>query len=130
MKKILVIDDEPTVAHLIAAALRSAGIQHTIDYCSDGAQGRRKAARGGYDLITLDRNMPVMTGDQALREIKRNRRCASVPVVVITAQKDPDFHEHVVELGAAALIVKPFHPRDLGAILQRILAGEPPDPEP
>jgi len=128
MKKILVIDDEPVIAYMVAASLKMAGVQHTLDYCSDGAQGRTKAAGGGYDLITLDRHMPFMGGAEALTEIKRNPKSARIPVVVITAQRDPDFHKHVTDLGAAALVTKPFQPRQLGDLLRRVLAGQHPEP--
>ncbi len=124
MKKILVIDDEPPVARLIGAALKAADIEHTIDYCSDGALGRTKAAHGQYDLITLDLLMPLMGGLEALRELKQNPNSASIPVVIVTAQKDPEFHRRAIELGAAALITKPFEINDLAAILAQLLAGE------
>lgn len=84
MKRILVIDDEPVVAQLIGLALQKANLEHTLDYCSDGGQGRVKAAEGIYDLIALDLAMPLMDGIAALEEIKRNPRSASIPVVVIT----------------------------------------------
>ncbi len=130
MKRILVIDDEPAVAHMISASLRAAGVQHTIDYCSDGAEGRKKATQDQYDLITLDRSMPFMGGAEALKEIKRNAKSASIPVVMITAQNDPEFHKQAMELGAAALVTKPFRPQELADILRQVLAGgniEPPD---
>jgi len=128
MKRILVIDDEPFVARLIAAALKVADIQHSLDYCSDGGQGRAKAAGGQYDLITLDLAMPLMDGVEALGEMKRNPRSARIPVVVVTAQHDPALHQRAMELGAAALITKPFQLEQLGDILRRVLAGEEVEP--
>jgi len=124
MKRILVIDDEPTVARLIRAALEAAGVEHILDYCSDGAQGRTKAAQGQYDLITLDLHMPLMGGVEALREMKQNPKSADIPVVVITAQKDPTFHQRATQFGTAAVITKPFQVKELGSILARILVGE------
>jgi CheY-like chemotaxis protein len=123
MKKILVIDDEAPVARLIGAALNSAGVEHTLDYCSDGGQGRTKAAQGQYDLITLDLHMPLMGGIEALREMKQSPKSAAIPVIVITAQQDSAFHKRAKELGAAAVVTKPFRPDDLGSILAQVLAG-------
>ncbi|NIR02702.1 MAG: DNA-binding response regulator, partial [Gemmatimonadales bacterium] len=51
-----------------------------------------------------------------------------IPVVIITAQKDPAFDKHVTELGAVALITKPFQPRKLGDLLRRVLAGQQAEP--
>ena len=123
MKKILVIDDEAPVARLIGAALTSAGVEHTIDYCSDGGQGRARAAQGQHDLITLDLHMPLMGGMEALKEIKQNPKSAAIPVVVITAQQDSAFHKRAKEFGAATVVPKPFRPDDLGSILSQVLAG-------
>jgi len=128
VKKILVIDDEAFVARLIKAALEAADVKHEIDYCSDGAQGRVKAAQGQYDLITLDLHMPFMGGIEALMEIKRNPTSANIPVVVVTAQSDPAFHRRALEMGAAALITKPFRSDELGRVLQQVLTGEPTEP--
>ncbi len=124
MKKVLVIDDEAPVARLIGAALKAAGVEHTLDYCSDGAQGRTKAAHGQYDLITLDLHMPFMGGMEALKELKQSPKSASIPVVVVTAQHDPAFHQRATDLGAAAVVRKPFQTDDLATILAQILAGE------
>jgi CheY-like chemotaxis protein len=124
MKKILVIDDEPFVARLIGAALDTVGIEHDLEYSSDGAQGKIMAAQAGFDLVTLDLQMPLMGGVEALKEMKQNPKSAGVPVVVVTAQQDPAFHQQLMDLGAAAVVTKPFDPADLGDVLSRILAGE------
>jgi CheY-like chemotaxis protein len=124
----LVVDDEPPVARLVTAALDAAGVQHRVEYCGDGAQGRTKAARGGYDLITLDIHMPLMGGVEALREAKRNPKSAHIPIVVITGQKDPAFHKRVMKFGAAAFVTKPFEVKELGKILSQVLSGEYAEP--
>ncbi|UCC67658.1 MAG: response regulator [Armatimonadota bacterium] len=128
MKRILVIDDEPPVARLVTAALNTAGVQHSVEYCGDGAQGRTKAARGGYDLITLDIHMPLMGGVEALREAKRSPKSAHIPIVVITGQQDPMFRRRVMKFGAATLVTKPFEIEELGKILSQVLSGEYAEP--
>ncbi len=124
MKRILVIDDEPHIARLITAALHAAGVAHSIDYCSDGGQGRAMAAQGEHDLITLDIHMPLVGGVEALREVKRAPKSADIPIVIVTAQKDPAFHKRVMKFGATALVTKPFDIDELGKILAQVLAGE------
>jgi len=128
MKRVLVVDDEPPVARFVEAALEAAKVEHTLDYCSDGAQGRVKASQEQYDLITLDVHMPLMGGVEALREIKRNPKSADTPIVIITGQQDPGFHKRVMQFGAAAVVKKPFGIEDLGEILSKVLAGEPLEP--
>ncbi len=124
MRKILVIDDQAPIARLVTSALKSAGIEHTMDYCSDGAQGKIKAAQGEYDLISLDINMPLMDGVEALEEMKGNPKSASIPVVVITADEDTELHARLLGAGAAAVVTKPAPADDLGKLLERVLAGE------
>ena len=117
------IDDDPPVARMIEVALEMARVEHVLVYCSDGGQGRAKAAQGGYDLICLDLAMPFMDGFEALGEMKRNPKSAQIPVVVITGAQEPEIRHRVLELGAAAVFTKPFEPVHLGYLLQHILAG-------
>ena len=130
MKRILVIDDDPPVARIVKAALDIAKVEHVLDYCSDGGQGRAKAAQGGYDLICLDLSMPFMDGFEALGEMKRNPKSAQIPVVVITGAQEPEVRQRVMELGAAAIVTKPFDPMQLAGVLQQVLAGGQVQPPP
>jgi CheY-like chemotaxis protein len=120
----LVVDDEPTIAHLVRASVKAADFPCDVVYCSDGAQARLKATEGQFDLITLDRNMPRLDGESALKAIKGDPRSADIPVVMITAQKDQGFEHRALELGAAAVLSKPFQPRQLAHTLREILAAE------
>jgi len=130
VKKVLVVDDDPRVARLVAAALYSADVKHSLEYCSDGGQGRAKAAQGQYDLITLDLAMPFMDGVEALEEMKRNPRSADIPVVVITALQEPEVHKRAQELGAVAVITKPFELWELVNVFRLTLAGDQAKPPP
>jgi len=123
MKRILVIDDDPPVARIVKAALDIVKVEYALDYCSDGGQGRAKAAPGGYDLICLDLSVPFMDGFDALGEMKRNPKSALIPAVVITGAQEPEIRHRVMELGAAAVFTKPFEPVCLGHLLQHTLAG-------
>ena len=124
MKRILVVDDDHPVARLISAALKAAEIEHIIDYCSDGGQGKVKAGQGECDLITLDLAMPLMDGFAALEEMKRNPKCAHIPVIVITSHQDAEMHQRALDLGATAVLTKPFKPRQAAETLRRALMGE------
>jgi CheY-like chemotaxis protein len=123
MKRILVVDDDPPVARLIGAALKAANVEHVLDHCSDGGQARLKVAQGGYDLVTLDLAMPLMDGFEALEQMRNNPKCAGVPVIVITSHQDPEMHQRALELGAMAVLTKPFQIQAVGDILRQALAG-------
>lgn len=121
MKRILVIDDEPPVALLVGAALTHAGVEHTVEHCSDGAQGKMRASQGGYDLITLDLTMPMMDGFEALKEMKAGTRSSHIPVVVLTARKEVELHKLACDLGACTVVTKPFTADSLGPVLKSAL---------
>jgi CheY-like chemotaxis protein len=123
VKRVLVIDDEPFVARLITEVLKASNLECDVDYCSDGGQGRAKAAQGEYDAISLDLAMPLMDGIEALEEMKRNPKSAHIPVVVVTGQRDPALHQRAMELGAAAVVTKPFDFWELGNTFRLIFAG-------
>ena len=125
MKRVLVVDDEAPVARLVATALKSVEIEHMLDHCSDGAQGRMKAAQGGYDLIVLDLAMPFMDGTAALEEMRRNPKSRAIPVVVLTGVLEREVHNRVAELGVAALVTKPCDVKQLGTVLRSALAAGP-----
>ncbi len=72
--------------------------------------------------------MPFMDGFEALGEIKRNPKSAQVPVVVITGEHEPEVHQRVMKLGAAAIVIKPFEPLYLAKVLQQVLAREESEP--
>ena len=124
MKRVLVIDDEPLVARSITQVLKQANLECRLDYCSDGGQGRAKAAQGQYDLITLDLGMPFMDGIEALEEMKRNPKSAEIPVIVVTGKSDPALHQRAMDLGAAAVVTKPFSVWQLGNTIRLVFAGE------
>jgi two-component system OmpR family response regulator len=135
MRKVLVIDDDPAIARLVGAALEKRKLDHDLEYCGDGGQGRLKAAAGGYDLIVLDLAMPFMDGVAALAEMRRNPKSRAVPVVVVTALTDPALHQQVRDLGAVAVITKPFEHWELADAVRLVLAGDelqppagPPEP--
>jgi DNA-binding response OmpR family regulator len=130
MKRVLVVDDDPAIARLVGAALKEADVEHSLDYCSDGGQGRLKAAGGEYDLVTLDLAMPFVGGVEALGEMKRHPRASRIPVIVITALQDPGLHDRVKAMGAAAVIQKPFELWQLIDAVRLIFAGNKLTPEP
>lgn len=78
--RILLVDDEPDVRHVIAEYLDADG--HHVDVAEDPRTALRKIPDGGYDLIITDRAMPEMSGDQLAARAKR--LAPAVPVVMLT----------------------------------------------
>lgn len=109
--RILVIEDEETLARLIESRLQREN--HTVDVALDGDIGLHEALRGIYDLIILDVMLPDTSGFDILSELKKQR----IPsrVIMLTARGSLDDKLHGLKAGADDYITKPFHLEELAA---------------
>ena len=118
MAKILIIEDEPDLAELIALYCQNAGWQTIICNSAEEALGAVRAAE--FDLITLDINLPNMDGLQFLQQVRTILAC---PVIVVSARESDDDIISGLSLGADEYVTKPFAPKVLiarmGAVLRR-----------
>ena len=100
--RVLVVEDHVTLACRIAQGLRQAGIAVDVSY--DGAAALEAAARTAYDVIVLDRDLPVVHGDEVCR-----RLAGSGPrILMLTAASDVEDRVDGLELGADDYLGKPF----------------------
>ena len=124
MTTILVIEDEPDIRDLIRITLELDGME-VVPAC-DGQEGLAAAGASHPDAIVLDVMMPGIDGWEVLRRLKSDAGAlANVPVVMLTARTGAiDRIKGGIE-GAVRYLTKPFHPEDLRAALQEVLAGAP-----
>ncbi|MDD2446903.1 MAG: response regulator [Tissierellia bacterium] len=108
--KILVVDDEKTIADIIKFNLEKEG--HTVETAYDGEEGIKKFKEYNHELILLDIMMPKKDGFQVLKEI---RAISQVPVIMLTAKEEEVDKVLGLELGADDYVVKPFSMRELMA---------------
>ncbi len=112
---ILVVEDDPTIADLLAYNLRRAGYLVTQE--RTGRAGLDAALTGNPDLVLLDLMLPSIDGLTAAREIKRRR--PELPVIMLTARAQRDDVLEGFEAGADDYVTKPF---DMDVLLARIQA--------
>jgi DNA-binding response OmpR family regulator len=112
MERILVIDDDVELCHLVAEYLQAEGF--TIEYVHDGESGLKKAKSGDYLLAVLD----VMNGFDVLRQIRATSR---LPVLLLTARGEDVDRIVGLEIGADDYLPKPFNPRELVARIRAVL---------
>src|SRR6266571_4404506 len=121
-QKILIIEDEEGIVHLLRLYLKDAG--YDVIAAHDGADGLALHAREHPDLVILDIMLPAIDGFEVCRRI---REWSKTPILMLTARSDEDDRINGLELGADDYLVKPFSPRELvsrvRAILRRV--GEP-----
>ena len=122
-QKILVIEDEDGIIHLLNLYLKDAG--YSVSVAKDGADGLELHAREHPDLVILDIMLPTIDGFEICRRI---RAWSKTPILMLTARSSEDDRIQGLDLGADDYLVKPFSPRELvsrvRAILRRTSSAE------
>jgi CheY-like chemotaxis protein len=121
--QVLYVDDEPDIREIAALALQlDPGIQ--VRLAESGAVALRTLQDWRPDAVLLDVMMPAMDGPAVLKALQGDPRWAAIPVVFITARTQAQDRQRLLELGAVALISKPFDPMTLAGELRSVLAAE------
>ncbi|MFF9168526.1 MULTISPECIES: response regulator transcription factor [unclassified Streptomyces] len=123
--RVLVVDDDPTVAEVVAGYLVRAGC--AVDRAADGPSALDQAERNHPDLVVLDLMLPGMDG---LEVCRRLRERGPVPVIMLTARGDEDDRVLGLEVGADDYVTKPFSPRELVLRVRSVLRRTRPGPAP
>jgi CheY-like chemotaxis protein len=109
---VLYIEDSPLNTILVERILRGRpGV--VFDSAADGRTGVDSAVRLRPDLVLLDLELPDITGEQVLAQLRAHPSTRDTPVVVVTGDVDPTKHERVLDQGAVWCLVKPFEVTDL-----------------
>jgi len=110
MKKILIVEDDYSIAELQKDYLELSGFQ--VEICRDGAEGLDEIRKNKYDLLILDVMLPKINGFEILKEIYENK---DIPVLLVSAKKEEIDKIKGLSLGADDYITKPFSPGELVA---------------
>lgn len=118
-KKILVADDDKVTLETLGALLRGAGF-HVIT-AMDAMQAFMAAQRGAPDAVVLDIQMPGGTGLDTLKRLRASSKTQAIPVIAISALKDPETGKRALSLGAVEFFPKPIDFERLRAALNRLV---------
>jgi two-component system OmpR family response regulator len=113
--RVLVVEDEPELLHVLAQALREEG--YAVDEAADGPDGLFKATSLEYDAILLDLMLPGLDGWEVLGRLRQRQR--ATPVLILTARDGVDDRIRGLDGGADDYVVKPF---SLSEVLARVRA--------
>ncbi|MDR3617619.1 MAG: response regulator transcription factor [Candidatus Obscuribacterales bacterium] len=119
MAKILLVEDEPDLATLMAGWLTQH--EHDVEILSNGevAFERIKSQNQDYELLILDLMLPGKNGIEICQEYRRN--AGSAPVLIVTARNGIASKEQAFEQGADDYVTKPFHLKELAARVSALL---------
>jgi CheY-like chemotaxis protein len=119
-KRVLVAEDNPSFAHVISFVLRKAGFEMTL--ARNGNEAWENAQDGDFDIIVLDNKMPGMTGVELCQRLRSLPRHYETPIVMVTScQLDLDVERLERQFHVAAVLPKPYSPRELIRTIERFL---------
>ncbi len=117
---VLIVEDSPTMRHLISFALRRVPGLSFVE-AENGAIALEMLSKYTIDLILLDINMPVMGGFTFLEKLVEVEEKIRPPVVVITTEGSHSDTERALELGAKAYVTKPVQSANLADTVKDVL---------
>ena len=126
-RRILLIEDEPSIVKLVSTRLQTAGFDVTV--ATNGWDGLAKAREGQAELIILDVILPKLNGYEICTLLKRDTKYEHIPIIILSAKsQEGDEHEGIT-CGADAYVSKPFKHEVLLDLINMLLAKQPPAQE-
>lgn len=118
-KTILIADDEPHMQRLLDFTLAKTGAR--TELVANGRDALDRIQAGAVDLLVIDMMMPDLDGLATVRELRRDERFRSLPVIMLTARGQTDLRATAAETGVDVFLTKPFSPIELGKIARKLL---------
>ncbi len=118
MTKLLIVDDEDNIRHLLRVAFED---EFEVEVAADGVEAFEKALKWSPDLIVSDIMMPKLDGYGLYRKLKARPETSSIPFVFLSAKKDVEEKVVGLEMGADDYITKPFSIKELKAKIKSII---------
>jgi CheY-like chemotaxis protein len=123
MTSILIVEDHPTMRDAMRLVLEEDGYE--VEEVTDGEAGIAAVRARPPDIVLLDLNIPVVSGDEVLGTLKADPATAAVLVVIVTATGE-EGRQRALGQGADGYITKPFSPLALLRTVERVLRGSGP----
>ena len=125
--RILIVEDDPDIAELVARYLDKAGF--TTERSASGREALQTMAARPPELLVLDLMLPHVDGLEVCRLVRSNEATAAMPIIMLTARAEESERIVGLELGADDYLTKPFSPNELvarvRALLRRAQRGTP-----
>ena len=124
MKKVLVIDDNPTIVELIKYAVNLQGAYQVV-VAYDGVQGLERVYAEHPDCVIIDVKMPRLDGYQLVRCLRGDARTLNIPMIILSAMTREEDQMTGLLSGVDEYLTKPFKPSALNAAIERVVLLTP-----
>jgi len=121
-KTILAVDDSASMRQMVGVTLRAAGYE--VVEASDGDEALEYARKHRVDLVLADVNMPRMDGITLIAHLRTLPNYHLTPLLLLTTESSLERKMQGKQAGATGWMVKPFHPEQLLATLERVLGNQ------
>lgn len=123
MPRILSVEDDPDLQHLLSLALQGQGYE--IHYAFTGKEGYEKVLSLNPDLLITDMMLPMLNGVELIKLIKAHKTARDIPIIVMTSYSDhASFVESAIKpLGIVEYLRKPVQIDELIRLIRRVLRG-------
>ncbi len=118
-KRVLVVDDEIHIVHVVAIKLRNNGYE--VISADNGVEALELALGEKPDIIVTDYQMPLMTGLELVEKLRQHEQTKGIPVIMLTARSFAISQEQQDELQISGCLSKPFSPKELLENIEDIL---------
>ena len=120
--KVLVVDDVDTNRLVALSFVKDAGFE--VETASNGQEAVEKVRSGAFDAVLMDIRMPVMSGDEAIRQIRgADEDWSDIPILALTADATPETRKRVMKMGATGYLAKPLNLYSVVDALKGALRG-------
>jgi CheY-like chemotaxis protein len=120
-QKILIADDDADVRDILVTRLEANGYE--VETAENGVWAVVQARKTKPDLIILDMRMPSGSGESVFDQLKNSIETAFIPVIFVTAYSTPAVRQHMLEIGAAEFIEKPFDSAELLEKVRKVIGA-------
>src|SRR5471032_2698935 len=124
--RILIVEDDPDIAELVARYLDKAGF--ITERAASGREALQAIAVRPPELMVLDLMLPHLDGLEVCRVVRANEKTAAIPIIMLTARAEESERIVGLEMGADDYIAKPFSPNELVARVRALLRRAHRDP--
>jgi two-component system, chemotaxis family, chemotaxis protein CheY len=120
MKRIVIVDDSPTIRRMVRASLAGVGADGFSE-AGSGLEAIEQLTFGPIGLMVLDLNMPDMHGLEVLKFVRSHPASKSLPVIILTTRGDEESREAAMAAGATLYLTKPFLPNVLAEQVKQVM---------